>query len=141
MFAEKDEVIFIVDAFEIVVKNHKNTIKECVPETIYKIDMVADDLLEALRVASRISKKTYFLFNKEDMLNVYCKSEDAMYSKEIMCESDMPLMTTLGFDSKELFELINSVEDDYIVLKFSEGKEWMIIEEKHSVMSIRSDVL
>jgi len=57
------------------------------PESTYQTDLVTDDLLEAVRVTSKIAKATFLIFNEPDTMCVCCATNKASYYKKILCES------------------------------------------------------
>jgi len=84
-----------------VLEDKKKTVLKDIPETKYRADMVTDDLVEAMRVISRISKKVYLWFN-EDSLIMKGNNKDTSYQKEILIDSTVPSETLLALDSRNV---------------------------------------
>lgn len=135
-----DEILLITDEYTFVLEDKKKTVLKDIPETKYRADMVTDDLVEAMRVISRISKKVYLWFN-EDSLIMKGNNKDTSYQKEILIDSTVPSETLLALDSKEMFEMINLVKDDYLVLELPEDLSKLIVHNDEKTLILRSEVL
>jgi hypothetical protein len=68
-------------------------------------------------------------------------NKDTSYQKEILIDSTVPSETLLALDSKEMFEMINLVKDDYLVLELPEDLSKLIVHNDEKTLILRSEVL
>lgn len=141
VYAENNSVIFVIDAYEIIIDDYKNVGKKDIPDTKYKVDLVTDDILEAIRIASKISKNVYLSFEEPEELVVRCYNKNTEYKKKMLCESDVPVGRHAAFNAKEMFEFINAAESDYLVMKFTENLDTVVIEDSGVKINLRSGLL
>jgi len=96
----------------------------------YLLDVVTDDILEAVRIASKLNKYLEIEFGME-IIKASASNKATNYSKEILSVSDVPVGTKIKFEAIELLELLSTLEDDYTKFYFSSDLKEVYIENEH----------